>query len=55
MSRSIALGMLRQGNIGNDLLNILDMIADEIEQTNIQDCADHYAAISTPTLDEVAF
>jgi len=55
MTRSIALGMLRQGNIGNDILSILDMITEEIEQANIQDCADHYAAISTPTLDEIAF
>ena len=36
MSRSIALGMLRQGNTGNEILQILDVIvADIIEQNNI--------------------
>ena len=36
MSRSIALGMLRQGNTGNEILQILDVIvADIVEQNNI--------------------
>ena len=35
MSRSIALGMLRQGNTGNEILQILDVIvADIVEQNN---------------------
>ena len=46
MTRNIALGMLRQGNNGNEILQILDVIVNDIEQANIQDCAEHYAAIS---------
>lgn len=46
MSREMMLGMLRQGNNGSQILQILDVIVNDIEQTNIQDCADHYAAIS---------
>jgi len=46
MSKSIALGMLRQGQTGAQILEILNVLTAEIEQENIQDCADHYAAIS---------
>jgi len=46
MTRSIALGMLRQGNTGNEILQILDVIVNDIVEANIQDCAEHYAAIS---------
>ena len=31
MSRSIALGMLRQGNTGDEILQILDVIMEDIE------------------------
>ena len=31
MSRSIALGMLRQGNTGDEILQILDVIVEDIE------------------------
>ena len=55
MSQSVAIGMLRQGNTGNQILRILDAIVSDIEQDNIEECAAHYAAISMPTLDEVAF
>ena len=45
MSRSIALSMLAQGNTGNEILSILDVIAtDESEQS-----------IATPTLDVIEF
>ena len=47
--------MLRQGNTGEQILNILDVIVDDITEANIQDCADHYAAISSPTLQPIAF
>ena len=46
MTRTIALGMLKQGNTGEEIMQILDVIANDIEQANIQDCAEHYAAIS---------
>jgi hypothetical protein len=45
MSRSIALSMLAQGNTGDEILSILDVIAtDESEQS-----------IDTPTLDVIEF
>ena len=53
--RNVYLGMLRQGNTGEQILNILDVILDDITEANIQDCADHYAAISSPTLQPIAF
>jgi len=46
MSKSVALGMLRQGQTGGQILEILNVITEEIEQANIQDCAEHFAAIS---------
>ena len=42
----MALGMLRQGNTGSEILQILDVIVEDITQENINDCAAHYAAIS---------
>jgi len=46
MTRTLALGMLRQGNTGNDILQILDVIEADVINENIDDCAQHYAAIS---------
>ena len=46
MTRTLALGMLRQGNTGNDILQILDVIEADVIAENIDDCAQHYAAIS---------
>ena len=33
MSRSIALGLLRQGNTGNEILSILDVIEEMVSDT----------------------
>ena len=55
MTRSTLLGQLRQGRTGDQLLTILDTIVADMEQTNINEVAAHYAAISTPTLQEIAF
>ena len=46
MTHATALGMLRVGNTGNEILQILDVIVEDITQENINDCAEHYAAIS---------
>ena len=46
MTHTTALGMLRVGNTGNEILQILDVIVEDITQENINDCAAHYAAIS---------
>ena len=53
--RSMMLGMLRQGETGEQILQILDTLISGIEEENINDCAAHYAAISMPTLQPVAF
>lgn len=55
MTRSLLLGQLRQGQNGNQLLSILDSIVADVEQQGINECAAHYAAISMPTLTEIAF
>lgn len=55
MTTQLAVNLLRQGNTGNEILNILDTLVSDIEQENINDCAAHYAAISTPTLEEIQF
>ena len=46
MTRETALGMLRQGNTGSEILQILDVIEEDIIQENINDCAEYYASIS---------
>lgn len=55
MSASMIVSMLRKGQTGDQILQILDTLVDNIEQENIQDCAEHFAAISMPTLEEVEF
>jgi hypothetical protein len=44
------LGMLRQGETGEQILQILDTLISGIEEENINDFASYAAAISTPTL-----
>ena len=46
MTRSTALGMLSVGNTGDEILQILDVIVEDITQENINDCAEYYASIS---------
>ena len=55
MSREMMLGMLRQGNTGSQILQILDVIVNDIVEANIQDCADYYAAISDKQGDAVSY
>jgi len=49
------LSLLNRAADGNQLLSILDNLIADIEQENINDVATHYAAISTPTLETIAF
>ena len=44
MSKSVVLSLLAQGNTGNEILTILDSIVSDIEQTNIDSCAEVFAA-----------
>ena len=46
MTLSTALGMLKVGNTGEEILQILDVIVADIEQENINDCAEYFASIS---------
>lgn len=55
MSQQIAISLLRQGSTGNEILNILDALVSRIEQENINDCAEYFASLHTPTLEEVQF
>ena len=55
MSRELAINLLRQGNNGEQLLQILDPVVDEFTSQNIDDAAQHFAAISMPTMEPVAF
>ena len=55
MSKSVMLSLLNRAADGNQLLSILDTLVADIEQENINEVAAHYAAISTPTLETIAF
>ena len=46
MTHTTALGMLKGGNNGAEILQILDVIVADIEQENINDCAEYFASIS---------
>ena len=46
MTLSTALGMLRVGNTGEEILQILDVIVEDITQENINDCVEYFASIS---------
>ena len=43
MSKSVILSLLSKGNTGNEILSILDVIVADIEQENIDICAEVFA------------
>jgi len=45
MSKSVILSLLAQGNTGTEILSILDTLIADIEQENINDVAEYYAAL----------
>ena len=51
MSQALAISMLRQGKNGNQIMQILDVIEADVINANIDDCAQHYAAISTQEIE----
>jgi len=56
MTADLAASLLNRAANGDQLLSILDSIADEVADANIADAAAHYAAISAqPTLSELQF
>ena len=44
MSKSVILSLLAQGNNGTEILSILDAIVADIEQSNIDSCAEVFDA-----------
>ncbi len=44
MSKSVMISMLKQGNTGDEILSILDAIVADIEQSNIDSCAEVFDA-----------
>ena len=55
MTADLAASLLNRAADGNQLLSILDTIAEDVEQAGIADCAAHYAAISAPTAEPIQF
>lgn len=55
MTFDLVTALLNRAANGNELLAILDTIANDEAEANITDAAAHYAAISAPTLQEVQF
>ena len=56
MTADLAASLLNRAANGAELLQVLDSIADEVTEANINDAAAHYAAISAqPPLQEVQF
>jgi hypothetical protein len=45
MSKSVIFSLLAQGNTGDEILSILDIIVSDIQQENIDDCAAHYESL----------
>ena len=43
MSKQVIFSMLDQGNTGNEILSILDVIVSDIEQEGIDSCAEVFA------------
>ena len=50
MSKQVILSMLDQGNTGDEILQILDVIVSDIEQEGIDSCAEVFANWSTLTV-----
>ncbi len=45
MSKSVIISLLAQGNTAAEILNILDTLVADIEQENINDVAEYFAAL----------
>ena len=44
MSKDVILSLLSKGSTGTEILQILDVIVEDIEQENINSCAEVFAA-----------
>jgi hypothetical protein len=55
MTRDLATSLLNRAADGAQLLEILDTITTDLETQGIEECAAHFAEISTPTADPISF
>ena len=55
MTRDLATSLLNRAADGTQLLAILDTITADVETQGIEETAAHYAAISAPTSEPIAF
>jgi hypothetical protein len=56
MSRETLLGLLSAGNNGEQILQILDNIVEEVTEQNINDFVEHAVALNAqPTLSSIDF
>ena len=55
MTADLATALLNRAANGAQLLEILETIADDVADANIDDAAAHYAAISAPTAEPIQF
>ncbi len=47
MTKDLLISQLRQGNTGNQILEILDALVEHLENENINDFLDHTAALNS--------
>jgi hypothetical protein len=55
MTKTVALSLLAQGNTGEQILQILDSLVEDITEANINDFAEYAAGLNMGTLEPVAF
>ena len=55
MTRDLATALLNRAADGTQLLAILDTITDDVETQGIEECAQHFAEINSPTSEPIAF
>jgi hypothetical protein len=55
MTADLATALLNRASNGAQILEILETIANDVADANIDDAAAHYAAISAPTADPIQF
>lgn len=55
MSKSVMLSLLAQGNNGNEILQILDTLVEDVTQQNINDFAEYAAGLKMGTLEAIDF
>ena len=50
MTKDLALTLLNRGMNGTEILDILDAVVSQVEDTNIQDFVDHIVTLKTKDL-----